>query len=206
MNILILGANGNVGSQVAYELISRGHTVVAGIHKNDSNIPPKAIVRTIDIRDKALILEALHGMDAVVCALSSWQASKHDVLSSAMKVIIPAMEQTGVKRIVSVSGDITVLPDETPGLMVKVIRKLLFGTVRKVVKDSEDHLHQLYASSLDWTVLRPTVMSDSDDSGYILSKTHPKSLFIPRVAVVRAIADLIEQNSHIHEAPYIVSR
>lgn len=206
MNILILGANGKVGSLVAHELLERGHTVVAGIHKNSENVPEKAILRTIDIADTASLTEALHGIDAVVCALSSWRAPKHAVLSTAIKTLIPAMEKAGVKRIVSISGDVALLPGEKAPFNVKLVRAFLFGSARKVVKDSEDHLHQLHASQLDWTVLRPTVMSGSDDSGYLLTKTHPNSLFIPRVAVVRAIADLVDHNTHVHEAPFIIGR
>lgn len=205
MKILILGANGKVGSRVAKQLIARGHTVVAGVHKNTKNIPKEATIAPININDRNSFTKALENTDAVVCTLSSWNAPNHNVLSIAMKSLIPAMQQAGIKRIVSVSGDIALLPGEDPDILVKIARSLLFGSIRRIVEDSQDHLRQLYESNLDWTVIRPTIMSSSKHSAYSLTNKHPLNPLVPREAVVSSIVDLLETPSHIHEAPYIIT-
>ncbi len=203
MKVVILGANGRVGSRVARTLIEHGHEVIAGVYKNTNAVPPQATIVEIDIHDQAAMTHMMNGADAVVCALSSWQAPNHDVLSTAMKVVIPAMEQAHVKRIVSISGDVARLPGESSNLFVKLFHMVAFGTVKAVVKDSEDHLRQLYDSDLDWTVIRPTAMSSSDSASYQFRNTHPIAMAIPRAAVVASIVDLIEHGDHIHEAPFI---
>lgn len=203
MKILVLGANGKVGSGVARELIARGHTVVAGIHRNKDAVPAQASIITIDIHDKDSIVKALTSIDVVICALSSWGAPKKNVLSTAMETVIPAMEQVGVKRIISVSGDVARLPGETPSLLTRLFHLMAFGPIRDIVHDSENHLQQLSNSHLDWTVLRPTTMTTNPHAGYKLQLTHPVSPLIPRAAVIASIVDLAETNSYLHEAPFI---
>lgn len=203
MKILVLGANGKVGSRVAHELIARGHSVVAAIHNSKDNVPPEATLVSLDVTNSTAIIAALNGVDAVVCALSSWGSPDNYVLSSAMEAVIPAMQQAGVKRIVSVSGDVARLPGESSGLLTKAFHLLAFGPVRKVVEDSEKHLRMLYKSDLDWTVLRPTTMTSSENTKYKLVQTHPFSPVISRAAVVDCIVDLIETGGHIHKAPFI---
>jgi len=203
MKILILGANGKVGSGVARELITRGHTVIAGIHKNKDAVPAEASIATIDIRSKDSIVDALVGIDVVICALSSWGTPKRNVLSTAMETVIPAMKQVGVRRIISVSGDVARLPGETPHLLTRLFHLAAFGPIHDIVRDSENHLQQLFASDLNWTILRPTTMTSNPHAGYKLQPTHPLSPVIPRAAVIASIADLAETNSHLHEAPFI---
>lgn len=204
MNILILGANGHVGSQVAGELLTRGHTVLAAVHKNSDKVPADAQIVHVDVQDEAALVDVLQGADAVVCALSSWHEPQHDVLSTAMRSVIPAMERAGVARIVTISGDVARVPDETPSLMTKMFHAVAFGAVRAVVEDSEDHVCQLHESTLNWTAIRPTPMTSSRRTSYHLQPTHPWSLSVPRAAVVQAIADLVESGKYARQAPFVV--
>lgn len=203
MKVVILGANGKVGSQVAAQLVAHGHEVIAGIHKRHDHVPDGAKTVEINIFDKTSLTKAISGADAVVCTLSSWHAPQHNVLSTAMKTVIPAMQQNNIKRIVSVSGDVARLPGEKPPLLTRLFHLLAFGIVKQVVADSEDHLQQLYDSDLSWTVLRPTTMTAAPHSNYKLQSTHPLQFTVPRAAVVKSIVDLIETPSHIKEAPFI---
>lgn len=203
MKVLVLGANGHVGSQVVSELLTRGHAVMAAIHKSSDRVPADAQIVHVDIGDTVALTDALQGVDAVICALSSWHAPHHDVLSTAMKSVIPAMEQAGVSRIVTISGDVARVPGETPGVMTKLFHAVAFGAVRAVVRDSEDHVRQLAESTLSWTAIRPTTMTSSYRVSYRLQLAHPWSLSVPRAAVVQAIADLVESDEYSRQAPFI---
>ena len=205
MKVLILGANGRVGSRVAEKLLEAGHTVKAVVHKSKENVPVEAKIVTVDIHDRSALAHELANVDAVVCALSSWKAPHHDVLSTAMKSVISAMEQAGVARIVTISGDVARVPGEREGYLSRLFHVVAFGAIRSVVTDSEDHVRQLYESSLDWTVLRPAIMSSSSKETYRLQNRHPLSPFIPRAAVVKAIVDLVESDDCSRHAPFIAS-
>lgn len=203
MKVLVLGANGRVGSKVVEELLARGHSVVAAIHKNSENVSSKAQTRTIDITDSTSVKSAIIGCDAVICALSSWGAPKHNILETAMRTVIPALEAAGTRRIVSISGDVARVPGEKVSLPIRIFHVVAFGPIRKVIADSEAHIRMLQESDLDWTVLRPGVMTPSFNGDYILQLTHPLRPMIPRLAVVNSLVDLVDSQNYIHEAPYI---
>lgn len=206
MKILVLGANGKVGSRVALDLLQRGHAVVAGVHKNKEHVPKGAEIVTLNISDQSSMEESLKGCDAVVCALSSWHAPAHNVLSQTMRTLIPAMQQAKVRRIISISGDVARVPNETPGLLTRIFHVFAFGVVGKVVWDSEEHIRLLYDSDLEWTVLRPGVMTSLQSVAYRLCAKHPSSMFVARNAVVAAIVDQLETPTHVGEAPFICNK
>ncbi|MBI3889244.1 SDR family oxidoreductase [Candidatus Saccharibacteria bacterium] len=203
MKILVLGANGRVGSKVVASLLGRGHSVVAAVHKSHANVPEAAEVFQINLEDRESIEKAIIGCDAVVCALSSWNAPKHDVLATAMKIIIPIMEASGVKRIVSISGDVARVEGENISLPIRLFHIFAFGPIRQVITDSEEHISLLGKSKLDWTVLRPGIMTSAEHGNYTLRSSHPFSITIPRAAVVESIVDLVESDSYVRAAPFI---
>ncbi len=206
MKVLVLGANGKVGSRVVKRLIEHGHIVVAGVHSRSDAVPKEATTRTIDIKELHSLELALEGCDAVVCALSSWHAPNHDILATAIKTVIQAMDTKKVCRIVSVSGDVARVPGETAPFAVRLFHTFCFGVVKKVVEDSETHIKLLSESTLDWTVIRPGIMTASQNRGYTLRQSRPLVPLIPRDAVVEAIVDLAESGEFIKQSPYITAK
>lgn len=206
MHVLVLGANGKVGSRVAAKLLESGHTVTAGVHKSSSHVPNGAHVTTIDITDQQSMAIALRNVDAVVCTLSTWASPDKQVLSTAMESLVPAMQSTNVKRIVSISGNVARVPGETPGLFIRIFHAFKFGIIRKVIEDSEKHIAMLDRSDLDWTVIRPGIMASADEPAFSFCDTPSMNPFVSRTAVVMSIVDLIEINSHIHEAPFVINK
>ena len=206
MKIVILGANGKVGSRVAAKLLEHGHTVIAGVHKNTARVPSGAHTVMIDINNQESIVTALQNADAVVCALSTWASPDKQVLSTAMKSLIPALQSANIKRIVSISGNVARVPNETPGLFVRIFHTFTFGVIRKVIEDSEKHIAMLDESGLEWTVLRPSIMTPADKPAFAFRSKPSLYPFVSRAAVVAGIVDLIENSSYIYEAPFIVNK
>src|SRR4051812_5760179 len=105
MKVTVFGANGKVGQLLISSLLKDGHEVVAFIHKKN-NLPknPKLKIVKGDIYNKEDVEKALRDSQAVLSALASWGTPRKDVLSAAMKKIIPAMQKTGIKKIVSLTG------------------------------------------------------------------------------------------------------
>ena len=203
MRIVVLGANGRVGSRVATELLCRGHEVTAVLHKHTTRVPEGAKTINVDLGDAQQVKTVLHDADAVVCALSSWHTPGHNALSSAMQVVISVMESLNIQRIVSISGDIASIPGEKLSLRKKIVHRLTFGVVKKVIDDSEAHIALLDKSSLDWTVVRPGIMTSSSRASYKLQEKHPIVPFISRSAVVQAVSDLAETFDFSKQSPYI---
>ena len=70
MNILVLGAAGNVGRRTVMEALSRGHTVTASGRNRTrlEGFPPGVDVQELNITDPAAVTKLVDGQDVVVNA------------------------------------------------------------------------------------------------------------------------------------------
>ena len=205
MNILIFGANGNIGTRVVFSLLNDGHNVKAFVH-GPSQLPEHELLTIVtgDVRDAKDVELALSGVDVVISTLGSWGTKSEDILSTGMQVIIPAMEKADLKRIVSLTGSGVLLPtdkvawyDQLNPLLLKIIGP-------KILIDGERHIQALQESSLDWTVVRSPVMKDGVKHGYTLSNTPP--LLWKRAVrddVSQAMVDLAISNDYVKQAPFL---
>ncbi|MEO7924904.1 MAG: NAD(P)H-binding protein [Chitinophagaceae bacterium] len=109
MKILFIGATGMLGKPVARELIRAGFDITLlarDINKTSSLFPGIKIVKG-DVFDRASLLEATKGNDAVYCNLSIEQSSKEkdpQPEREGISNIIEAAQQTGIKRIAYLSS------------------------------------------------------------------------------------------------------
>lgn len=201
MRVIVFGATGKVGRLLVAELLQRGHTVTAFIH--NQKLAKAAQLQQVrgDVYDRDSVEAALKDQDVIVSALGSWGTKQKNVVSSGMQKIVPAAETAGISRLVSLTG-YAPAPGDKPGLLLRamVAGGNLFAP--KIVRDGQDHIAILAASSLNWTVLRSGVMTRSDNVRYSLS-ARSGNLFISRHAVVQAMADLIENNEWPMRAPFI---
>ena len=115
MRILVAGATGYIGTRVVPELLRRGHQVVAA-----SSSPPQperwadgVEARQMDATDRAAVLEATEGVDAVcylVHGLRSRSFRSRDAL--AAEHMRDAVTAHGIGRMVYLSGLVPDVPRE----------------------------------------------------------------------------------------------
>ena len=118
MHIVIFGANGRVGSRLVRELVKDGHEVRACVHgRHDFETGQNLEVIEVDIYDANGVARAVQGQDVVVSTLGSWGTKRKDVLSSAMRHIIPAMKAHNVSRIITLTGAGAFDADDTPSFV-----------------------------------------------------------------------------------------
>lgn len=205
MKIVVFGASGRVGSRIVELLVHQGHDVFAVIHKHDIfQGTPHLYVRPLDVHDADAVAAVLEGAGAVVSALSSWGSKDGDVLSSAMRAIIPAMDEQGVKRIVSLTGNAAFTPDDKPSLVQEAGRTMLRKIAPHVVEDGEAHMALLRESDLDWTVVRSPVMNNLGKKDYILSaKLSNPTDTIHRQAVAEAMVAELHDGTWLRQTPTI---
>jgi putative NADH-flavin reductase len=205
MNITVFGGNGRVGSQIVVELLRRKHTVIAAIHGQSSfDEHPQLTVVQLDIYDDSSVAEALGSADAIVSALGSWGTKRKDVLTEAMKRIIPVAEALDIGRVVSLTGADARAPGDRLSLLHHMTHALFSVTAGKVLRDGEEHIRLLTESSLNWVVVRSPVMKPDTSGTYLLNRERCKPWeSITRAAVVQSLCDLVESTEHSASAPYI---
>ncbi|MBL8121631.1 NAD(P)H-binding protein [Candidatus Saccharibacteria bacterium] len=205
MKVVVFGASGRVGSRVVAQLLAAGHEVTAVVHsRNPFTDQPKLRVESLDVHDGAKATEVISGSQAVLSCLSSWQSESKDVLTTAMKSLVPAMHNARVSRIVSLTGNAAFTPDDNPSFIQKANRAAMMKVAPKVLADGEQHMAVLRESGLDWTVLRSPVMNSLGKDAYRLSeKLSGATATINRQAVARALVDQLTDTKWIGKAPTI---
>lgn len=205
MKVLVLGANGRVGSLVVSELLAAGYQVKGFVH-SDSHFEASDSLEIIqgDIYNQNDISQAIIGCDAVVSTLGSWGTKNKDILTQAMMGLVPAMREAGIRRIVSLTGASAFDTADTPSVIDKLTRRMLMVVAPKILHDGEEHMRILRQSGLDWTVLRSPVMRESGGRGFRLTFKFPSLVAsINRHDVATAMKEILDTNSYIQAAPFI---
>ena len=201
MNILILGATGRVGSQiVTYALHDRHHVTVLvrtpeKIQINSENL---TIIQG-NVLNKNDIVRAMHGIDVVISALNTDGTT---TLSESMPLIIKAMENEGIQRIITI-GTAGILQSRTTPT---VIRYQSSESKRKSTRAAEEH-HKVYdmlkQSTLDWTIVCPTYLPDGEREGQYRIERN----FLPEGGMKISVPDTAEFTyRQIESSDYVQSR
>jgi len=207
MKVVVFGANGKVGRLVVAELLEHDHTIVAFAHSTPNfEAHPNLQIVQGDIYNADDVTRAIAGTDAVVSALGSWGTSGKDVLTTAMQHIIPAMQASGMRRIISLTGSDARASGDSSGLVHWLSHLALSVLAGKVLRDGERHITLLEQSDLDWSVVRSPVMNESGDiKKYTFSSRRPLPWqTIHRHSVVKALVSLLETDEFSKQAPFLV--
>mgnify|MGYP000920881337 CR=1 FL=1 len=163
MNILILGATGRVGGQIVTYALHDRHLVTVlvrtpeKIQINNENLT----IMQGNILKKDDIMRAMHGMDLVISALNTDGTT---TLSESIPLIIEAMENEGIKRMITI-GTAGILQSRTTP---NILRYQSSESKRKSTRAAEEH-HKVYdllkQSTLEWTIVCPTYLPDGENLG-----------------------------------------
>lgn len=204
--VTVFGASGNIGSRVVKILIKKRYKVIAFVH-GDHNFDesPNLVVYTGDIYNAEDVGAALRGSKFVISALGSWGAPKKDVLAAGMSTIIPAMKKHKIRRIVTLTGADARVSSDKPGLTHKLTHAFFGAAAPKIMRDGEQHMRFLAASSLEWTTLRSPVMTDKGELGNYVLRMKLPGIFatIHRDDVAAAMVWLVETGEYVRKAPVI---
>lgn len=201
MNILVLGATGRVGSQIiTFALHDRHHVTVLvrtpeKIQINNENL---TIIQG-NVLNKDDIVRAMHGIDVVISALNTDGTT---TLSESMPLIIEAMANEGIKRIITI-GTAGILQSRTTP---NSLRYQSSESKQKSTRAAKEH-HKVYdmlkQSTLEWTIVCPTYLPDGERVGkYRIDRN-----FLPEGGAEISVPDTAEFTfKQIKASDYIKSR
>ncbi|MDB4892665.1 MAG: dTDP-4-dehydrorhamnose reductase [Gemmatimonadetes bacterium] len=109
MKIVIFGATGNVGRQVAAEALRRGHDVVGVVRDPSAVQSPDARITLVkgDATNPDSVAEIVRDADAIVSAISprpNARGMSAPSLADNSRALIAGLRKAGVKRVLYVGG------------------------------------------------------------------------------------------------------
>lgn len=194
MRVVIAGGHGQIALQLEKVLAERGHSPV-GIVRNPNHaadleaVGARAVVLDLEHTDVAAVADVLQGADAVVFAAgggpNSGAQRKETVDKGAAVLLADAAEQAGVRRyvIISAMGTESADPDSDD----------VFQVYLRAKKASDDDLR---SRDLDWTVVRPGLLTDDPAGGRIRVGSLPRGE-IPRADVAAVLAEVLDNDTTI---------
>jgi uncharacterized protein YbjT (DUF2867 family) len=202
MRVVVLGAAGQLGREVVRALLARGHTVRAAVRRPpDPAFSTSVEIRIADARNKSEIRAAISGFDAVINVIGGGTLRCNDVASSTSAVAVPAAQEVGVKRYIAMSAGMVAL--DWP-LFKYVLRPLIF---RHILAEHRRVEEIVRASVLDWTIVRPSALTNRPPTGFVASLELQQRAFVTaRGDVAAFIVDELETGKYIRKAVFIASR
>lgn len=201
MKIVIFGSTGKTGLEITKQAFARGHQVTA-FFRDPAKMPlsnDHLTTVTGDVYDLTSVQKAIKGKDAVICTLGSRDLKKTSIRTIGTKNIIQVMNQTGVQRLIVVSA----MGIGESWQTLSFLNKLFFATVLKSSRtDHEAQEAAVKASDLDWTIIRPSGLTDtSRTSQYQVGENiQATTSTIARADVADFILNELDSNSWIGKA------
>lgn len=207
MKICVFGADGRTGVHVVDEALRRGHSVVAFVYREGA-IAPRANmeVRVGDVLQYSNVSDAIRGVDAVVSVLGHVPRSDPRMQTKGMQNIVHAMKESGINRILSLTGTGVRALGDTPSIVDRVMNYLVKLVDRERIEDGIAHAEILQSSGLDYTILRVLKLGNNTHAvgEYKLNTTGPAELLTSRKKVAHIMIDLLEKELYIKEMPVVI--
>ena len=160
MKLLILGATGKTGRQLATQALEKGHdvTVLARDRSKVGIQHERLRIAEGDVTNHAALGEAMGKQDAVISAIGRGMSFKSEnLIERSVPAILVTMQTHGIRRLVFTSamgvGDTY---RDAP-----VMARLFFRTLlRGIYADKAIGERMIRDSALEWTIVQPVQLTD----------------------------------------------
>lgn len=210
--ILVIGATRGIGMAVVKRALSHGYLVRAFARSATRIDIDNPLLEKWDGDARSIedLRRALPGVDAVVVSLGvppnpGFIIGPVDLFSSATQALLPAMREVGVRRLIAVTG--FGAGDSRPAisLLQRVPFQLIFG---RAYADKTIQEQLIRDSGLDWTIVRPGVLTNFRGTGNYQVLSEPSTWrngIISRTDVADFIVNQVESCDWVHKAPVVIS-
>ncbi len=160
MKLIIFGATGGTGLELVQQALEAGHEVTAFV-RNAGQVKvnhERLNVVEGDVLNLAGVQQAIQNQDVVICSLGAKAMDKDMLRANGTRNIIDGMHLAGVGRLVCLSAlgcgeSRTLLPFFYKYLICPIF-------LRHVYRDHEIQEKYVRSSELDWTIVRPAVLTN----------------------------------------------
>jgi uncharacterized protein YbjT (DUF2867 family) len=204
MKVIVFGATGSVGRLAVERLLAEGHEVTAfarRIERLEIDHPRLTTVAGNAMEPQS-VSNAVTGHDSVVVALGAGASRKSLIRSVGTRNIIEAMREQGVSRLICQT---TLGAGESWENLNFFWKYVMFGLLlRPVFLDHERQEQLVRESGLDWTIVRPSALTDDPADGAfrvdVPASARGLSLKISRADVAAFLARCLGEPAFTHRA------
>lgn len=204
MKLTIFGATGAAGTSLTGQALAAGHEVTAIVRdpaRLDVPVHRRLRIVTANVMDPAAIAPALDGADAAISSIGPRGTGPTTVIADSVRSIIQAMDKTGTRRFVQVSGSIVADDGESPYMryLVKPAARRTF--LRHVCADMRSGENEIRHSDLDWTILRPPALTGKPATGAYrtaVDQNLPRGFSVSRADLAACILALLDDPATVH--------
>ncbi|WP_292289627.1 NAD(P)-binding oxidoreductase [Marivita sp.] len=197
--ILIMGATSGIGQCAMTEAVGRGLSVRA-FGRSADKLEPHPLVEPFvgDARNPEDVARALKGLRAVVYALGITERlamlwEEETLFSQTTHVLLDEMGKSDVTRLVVVTGFGAGRSSEAMSWIERTGHRAVLG---KPYADKGRQEAMICASDVDWTIVRPVILTKGPRSDKYRVLRDPKAWrngLISRASVAHYLIDAIEQ-------------
>jgi uncharacterized protein YbjT (DUF2867 family) len=207
MKLLVIGATAGIGRRVVDTALARGHAVRAMGRSADAL--PRDVPGLEPFVGDALVGDdvrrALAGVDVVVQTLGIKESiamlwREVTLFSAATATLLPAMTEAGVSRLIAVTGFGAGESRRAMSAVERFGHGLVLG---KPYADKDRQEALIAASDLDWTIVRPTILTNRAASGRFRVLVEPQTWrngLVSRADVADFIVDEAERGDHVRRS------
>lgn len=207
MKLVIFGAAGATGREIAAQALDTGHVVTAFVRSPAKlgDLAPRVRVVEGDVTHRAAVEAASAGQDAAIVALGASNPFRRmPSLTVVMHNILMALEAAVVPRLIYLSAD-SVDRRRLNFLRRRVIVPLLLAAT---AADHELDEAMIRQSRLAWVIIRPPMLTNGERTGrYFAGEDLKPSTFLPRIARADVAAFMLQQlqdDRFVHGAPTLL--
>jgi putative NADH-flavin reductase len=202
MQIALFGATGGTGRQVLDQALALEYAVSALVRDPSKLAEQAGLTLAVgDVLDQAATTRCIQGADAVICVLGS-HGSREPIEALGTRVILEAMRDTGVRRLIAVTSLGVGDSREQINWAFRVVMDL---TLKPIMMAKEEQERLIKASDLDWTIVRPGGLTDGPRTGaYRFGRDRSiKGGRISRADVADFVLRQLTDPTFIHQTPAV---
>jgi putative NADH-flavin reductase len=210
--VLIIGASRGIGLETVKAALCAGHSVRAFArsarripvdHRNLEKMPGDAL-------QMAAVKRALTGVDVVIQSLGVTAGPEiilksTQLFSTATRVLVTAMDEAQVKRLICVTGFGAGDSRGRGGFLYSAAFHLLLG---RIYDDKDLQERIVRRSKLDWVIVRPVILTNAPKTSAYRALVDPRDWtcgFISRADVADFLVKQIDDDAFLHKTPVLIS-
>jgi putative NADH-flavin reductase len=209
--VLIIGASKGIGLETVKCTLKAGHQVRA-MARSAVRIPGRhANLETVtgDALDASAVSQALTDVDVAIQTLGvtarpGFLFKPVRLFSDATRVLVAAMAETGVRRLICVTGLGAGDSRDRGGVLYNTAFHLFLG---RVYDDKDVQERIIRDSKLDWTIARPGILTRGPMTGRYRVLDNPDDWrcgFISRTDVADFLVKQIDDDQYLGKTPVLI--